>query len=50
MLLDIHGTLWIFNTVKFKFMDAEFSLTKIQNMNLAEVEINGELHFHLLLV
>lgn len=31
-------------------MDAEFSLTKIQNMNLAEVEINGELHFHLLLV
>lgn len=45
MLLDIHGTLWIFNTVKFKFTDAEFSLTKIQNMNLVEVEINGEFHF-----
>lgn len=29
-------------------MDAEFSLTKIQNMNLAEVEINGKLHFQLL--
>lgn len=45
MLLDIHGTLWIFNTIKFKFMDAELSLTKIQSMNLVEVEINGELQF-----